>query len=58
MKWPQHDPAIEKPKLRGVSHAIGAVVALPAMIWLYSEAQSLWQVGVLICALSLSGFYR
>lgn len=56
MKWPQHDPAIEKPKLRGVSHAIGAVVALPAMIWLYSEAQSLsGQVGVLIYALSLVG---
>ena len=56
MKWPQHDPNILKPKLRGVSHAFGAILAVPAVLWLYSSAESMTsQVGVLIYGLSLVG---
>ena len=56
MQWPQHDPDVPKPKLRGVSHALGAVIALPSALWLYSSATNISaQIGALIYGLSLVG---
>ena len=56
MKWPQHNPDNPKPKLRGVSHALGALIAIPAALWLYGSANSVTaQYGVLIYGFSLVG---
>ena len=56
MDWPQHDPNVPKPKLRGVSHAFGTILAIPAVLWLYGSTQTLTaEVGVLVYGLSLVG---
>ena len=56
MKWPQHNPDNPKPKLRGVSHAFGAVCALPAVVWLYNSTLNISaQFSVIVYGLSLVG---
>ena len=34
------DAGAEKPKLRGIPHVLGAVIAIPAAMWLYAQANS------------------